>query len=747
MKLSLILVLLLFTNGIFCVVFEIFEDGTGDYSTIQSAIDVSVDYDVILVHPGTYYENLSIVDKELTLMSDFPNTNNPTDIASTVIDGNRNGSVINIINTNWLQINGFTIRNGSGEIPYLSYIGGGLKVEDSSFIVKNCHIQNNQADLGGGILLSNSNLNLEGSTIRHNTAFRFGGGIYINNSDVTFHASSLNNIYLNYAGSGNELYSTYNSPIQSVVVDTFTVENPTIYHAFPTDMYSEPILPIESRFSFSIQNHLVDEVASDLYVSTTGDDSNNGESSDSPLKTIAYAMLKVDSDSLTHRTIYVADGVYSESLNNQVFPIHLKDNVSIVGESDTGTILDAESITGFFRSTYHDKNVDIRNFSLINGYNNQGIHLHHAIDFQIDNVDISNYVGSREAVYLKLSEGVVNNVRIHDGTFWGALSFTFTDDSTISNTRIYDNTEFISEDTFSYFSIGAHSYNGSVINIINTEIVNNTETYSDWNRGGVALIITSGGYPTPAICNLINSTIADNHADSFFGSAISASTVSKLNIVNSIVYGNTPHQIVLNNQTYQESLFVRNSLIQGGEENIGMLGEGFIDWQDNNITDNPIWDVDDGYYFLSSLSPAVDAGTTIMPEGVQLPEYDLTGYARIYGDQIDIGCHEWNPVGIEEEILVHSQQEIYLYNAYPNPFNPITTITYSVPNRSDVEISVYNVKGQKIKTLYSGVVEEGYHTVSWDGTSDNNKSIASGVYFYRLKCGNQSRQKKMLLLK
>ncbi len=747
MKLSLILVLLLFTNGIFCVVFEIFEDGTGDYSTIQSAIDVSVDYDVILVHPGVYYENLTITSKDITINSDFYESHDPMDIANTIIDGNREGSVISILNSNWLQINGFTIKNGSGEVPYTYVVGGGIHASNSHVTVKNCLIKENRADLGGGIMLTDSNLYLESSTIKSNIAFYFGGGIAISNSNVTFHGSNLNNIYLNYAGSGNDLFSTYNSPLQTVIIDTFTVANPTIYHAFPSDLYSEPIYPLESRFDFVIQNHVVDEVASDLYVSTTGDDSNNGESPDFPIKTIAYAMLKVDSDSLTHRTIHVADGVYSESLNNQVFPIHLKDNVSIVGESDTGTFFDAESITGFFRSTYNDKNVCIRNFSLINGYNNQGIYLHHAIDFQIDNVDISNYVGSREAVYIICSDGDVNNLRIHDSNLWGALSFIYEDDSSITNTRIYDNTQFISEDTFSYFSIGIHSQNGSVMNIVNTEIVNNTETYSDWSYGGVALGITSLGYPTPATCNLINSTIADNHADSFFGSAISASTVSKLNIVNSIVYGNTPHQIVLNNQTYQESLFVRNSLIQGGEENIGMLGEGFIDWQDNNITDNPIWDVDDGYYFLSSLSPAVDAGTTIMPEGVQLPEYDLTGYARIYGDQIDIGCHEWNPVYIDEDILVHSQQETYLYNAYPNPFNPETTISFDLPVRGKTELSIFNIRGQKITTLINEEMSMGHHSIIWDSKDNNGKSAPSGVYFYRIETPSITLIKKMILMK
>ncbi len=744
---TLVLILMLSVSLLHAVIIEVNVNGSGDQPTIQSAIDFAQNYDTILVHPGTYYENLSIVDREITIMSDFFNTNNPLDIANTVIDGNRDGSVISVIDTDWLQINGFTIRNGSGEVPYTYIVGGGIHASNSHITVKNCRIKKNRADLGGGIMLTDSNLYLESSTVTSNIAYHFGGGIAISNSDVTFHGSNLNNIYLNYAGSGNDLFSTYNSPLQTVIVDTFTVANPTIYHTFPSNGYSVPIEPLDSRFSFSIQNHVVDEVASDLYVSTLGDDNNSGESPDSPLKTIAFAMLKVDSDSLVHRTVHVEDGVYSESLNNQIFPIQLRDNVSIVGESDMGTVLDAESITGFFRSTYQDKNVGIRNFSLINGYNNQGIHLHHAIDFQIDNVDISNYVGSREAVYMIYSNGDVNNLRIHDGTFWGALSFHFVDDSTISNTRIFNNTQFAAENVFSHFSLALSSYNGSLMNIVNSEIVNNTETYSDWNRSGVALTLSSGGYPTPASCNLVNSTIANNSANSIWGAAISVSTVSKLNIVNSIVYGNTPYQIVLNNETYQESLFVSNSLIQGGEENIGMLGEGFVDWQDNNLTDNPMWDVDDGYYFLSTLSPAVDAGTTIMPEGVQLPEYDLTGYARIYGDQIDIGCHEWNPVYIDEDILVHSQQETYLYNAYPNPFNPETTISFDLPVRGKTELSIFNIRGQKITTLINEEMSMGHHSIIWDSKDNNGKSAPSGVYFYRLKTNDKALTKKIMLLK
>ncbi len=744
MKISFVLIMILFVNKMFCVVIEIFEDGTGDYTTIQDAIDSANNYDTILVHPGVYYENLTVTEKDITIISDFHESHDPMDIANTVLDGNRTGSVINIIDTNWIQIEGFTIRNGSGTFDFLCFVGGGIRAEDSSIRVFNCVIKNNRADYGGGILLDSSFLSLGNTTVKKNIASTFGGGFYLCDSNVSFGASNINCVYLNYAGTGNDLFSTPNCPTQVVYVDTFTVANPTIYHAFPTDGYSEPMFPLESRFEFMIQNHVVDEVASDLYVSTTGNDNNSGESPSSPLKTIAYAMLNVDSDSLTHRTVHVEDGVYSESLNQQIFPIQLKDNVSIIGESDTGTILDAESITGFFRSTYRDRNVGIRNLSLINGYDTQGIHLHHAIDFEIDNVDLSNYMGSREPVYMIYSSGDVNNLRIHDCSSWGALKFHYCDDSSISNTRIYDNVEYSSPDVFSYSSIVLNTYNGSLMNIINTEVVNNIETYSEWNTSGVGLTISSGNYPTPARCNLINSTIANNSADSFWGAAISVATVSKLNIVNSILYGNTPYQIVMNNQTYQESLFVRNSIIQGGEGNIAHIGQSFVDWQENNMNDNPLWDVSEGYYFLSSLSPAIDNGTLVMPEDVELPEFDLTGFPRIYGGQIDIGCHEWNPVDIDNDYLHSSEYKFY---NYPNPFNPTTTINYSIPGRGNIKLAVFNVKGQRVKTLVNREMPSGEHSVIWGGDDDNGVKVASGIYFYKLQAGTYTKTKKMILMK
>jgi len=84
---------------------------------------------------------------------------------------------------------------------------------------------------------------------------------------------------------------------------------------------------------------------------------------------------------------------------------------------------------------------------------------------------------------------------------------------------------------------------------------------------------------------------------------------------------------------------------------------------------------------------------------------------------------------------------------YPNPFNPTTTISFSLPNEQDIELTIYNIKGQKVKTLYSGIADEGEHTIIWEGKNTNNKQVSSGIYFYKLKTGKKEMSRKMLLLK
>jgi len=84
---------------------------------------------------------------------------------------------------------------------------------------------------------------------------------------------------------------------------------------------------------------------------------------------------------------------------------------------------------------------------------------------------------------------------------------------------------------------------------------------------------------------------------------------------------------------------------------------------------------------------------------------------------------------------------------FPNPFNPVTTITFSVPERGRAVLSVYNVKGELVQTLVDDVVSAGEVSVTWDATDRYGRKISSGVYFYRLRVGDLEMSRKMILLR
>ncbi|TSA56641.1 MAG: T9SS C-terminal target domain-containing protein [Planctomycetaceae bacterium] len=92
-------------------------------------------------------------------------------------------------------------------------------------------------------------------------------------------------------------------------------------------------------------------------------------------------------------------------------------------------------------------------------------------------------------------------------------------------------------------------------------------------------------------------------------------------------------------------------------------------------------------------------------------------------------------------------KKFYLHQNNPNPFNSSTTISFSLPEASKVDFSVYNLKGQKVKTLADGNLRIGDHKIVWNGKDENDKPAPSGVYFYKMEAGNYSEIRKCILLK
>lgn len=99
---------------------------------------------------------------------------------------------------------------------------------------------------------------------------------------------------------------------------------------------------------------------------------------------------------------------------------------------------------------------------------------------------------------------------------------------------------------------------------------------------------------------------------------------------------------------------------------------------------------------------------------------------------------------IEEAAFPNS---FVLYPAYPNPFNPVTTIRYDLPEPSDVKITVYNELGIVIIILKDSYESAGYNFVQWNGRDANGQQVSGGVYLYQIEAGEYQKTMKMILLK
>ena len=91
--------------------------------------------------------------------------------------------------------------------------------------------------------------------------------------------------------------------------------------------------------------------------------------------------------------------------------------------------------------------------------------------------------------------------------------------------------------------------------------------------------------------------------------------------------------------------------------------------------------------------------------------------------------------------------ETALIGNYPNPFNPVTKINFSLAEKQDVSLAIYNVLGQKVDTLVNTKLESGNHSIIWDGTDSQNNKVGNGIYFYKLNTQNYTKTMKMVLLK
>ena len=103
-------------------------------------------------------------------------------------------------------------------------------------------------------------------------------------------------------------------------------------------------------------------------------------------------------------------------------------------------------------------------------------------------------------------------------------------------------------------------------------------------------------------------------------------------------------------------------------------------------------------------------------------------------------------VALEDESTPPVSSSLSLSN-FPNPFNPNTTFSFILPQTGDTKLCIYNIKGQKVKTLTHAKLVQGYHSLVWNSCDDKGKPLSSGLYFAKLEQGTQVKLHKLMLLK
>ena len=103
------------------------------------------------------------------------------------------------------------------------------------------------------------------------------------------------------------------------------------------------------------------------------------------------------------------------------------------------------------------------------------------------------------------------------------------------------------------------------------------------------------------------------------------------------------------------------------------------------------------------------------------------------------------PLSIENDELIITHYN--LMNAYPNPFNPITSLRYDLPEQAQVILTVYDLMGREVTQLVNTVQDAGYKSVQWDATNMHGKPVSAGVYLYQIQAGEFVQTRKMVLLK
>ena len=229
------------------------------------------------------------------------------------------------------------------------------------------------------------------------------------------------------------------------------------------------------------------------------------------------------------------------------------------------------------------------------------------------------------------------------------------------------------------------------------------------------------------------------------------SSLISLNIDNNLVTIFPSGIMELNTLRY---FYMANNIMQELPSDIGILSAlELLSAYSNNIVQIPssIGELNNLYHLDLMNNELTDIPETIcnIYDNLTVFSIGLNNICPPYPDCIEDNMGEQDTTNCDQVSIIDETLPIIcnLYNAYPNPFNPVTTLRYDLPENTHVSITIYNMLGREVKTLINQAQDAGYKSVIWDATNDYGKLVSAGVYLYQIQASEYMQTKKMVLLK
>ncbi|UCC79309.1 MAG: right-handed parallel beta-helix repeat-containing protein [Candidatus Zixiibacteriota bacterium] len=760
-----------------------------DYPTIQTGINAGTNGDTVLVHPGTYVENVNFNGHNIVLGSLFLTTGDTSYISATIIDGDSAGTVVTFDQgeNNTAIITGLTIQNGyvigpggircsyssptinkniiRGNITYgaagggggigcisssaiiidniiygnsteFDASGGGINCSSSSpFISKNI-ISDNSGYWGGGICCVNSDPIISGNIIIGNSADDTGGGICCVDAATNIANNIIRgNTSASYGGGIGCWRDSLSVIRNNIILDNFAPYGGGI--SFRVN--SAPNVTNNIFWANSINEiHVNNSSPVITYCDIEGGWPGEANINVDPL------FIEPDSGDFHLMSIACGDSIDSPCIDSG--SPHIGDSL-LDCSWGLGTIASDMGAYGGGDTIIVNTNIiinvpgDYPTIQLAINACNDGDTVLVQPDIYYENINFDGYNIVVGSMFIMTGDNSYISSTIIDGSDSASvITFNSGEDSTASiiGFTIQSGSANHGGGIYCYNSDPAISYNiikdnyvysfgGGILFLESASILNNNLILDNSaNQGGGICCMESS--PT-----IINNVLAGN-TGSMSGGGVYCNLESYPSIINTILWADSAPAGLEIDHDGLSSPSVTYCDIQGGWTGIG------------NIDMDPLFrDSSAGDFHIMSMacsdtldSPCIDAGH---PDLVDILLDCSWGLGGSRSDMGAYGGGDFPMTAISDEYLP-APRKLMLNQNYPNPFNVQTAISFDLHGANYVRLIVYDLLGRQVQTLIDEYLLAGSHTVTFDASY-----LSSGVYFYRLQAGEMVETKRMVLLK